>query len=100
MPDFLARMRNASKKYREYCLTKGLSKACEVIIQEEKIRKEEESKDKLDYCSNEQLSLLLSNVFEDIQRKANETLLQFRKSDVKHSGNLIHYMLCMRIDNF
>ncbi|KAF7281753.1 hypothetical protein GWI33_004311 [Rhynchophorus ferrugineus] len=89
MPDFLAKMRNASKKYREYCLTRGLTKACQVIQQEEKIRKEEEEKNKLDYCSNERLSLLLANVFEDIQRKANETLLQFRKSDVKHSGALL-----------
>merc|ERR1719285_1314109 len=44
MPDFLAKLRNASKKYKEYCLSKGVSKACEVIQNEEKLRKEEEEK--------------------------------------------------------
>ncbi|XP_030754646.1 stAR-related lipid transfer protein 7, mitochondrial-like [Sitophilus oryzae] len=89
MPDFLAKLRNASKKYKDYCLNKGVSKACQALQEEERLRREEEEKNKLDYCSNERLSLVLLQVYEDIQRKANEKLLEFKRSEIIKSGALV-----------
>lgn len=51
MPDFLDRLRAATKKYREYCVTSGVSKSCEVIKEEERIARASQEKDKLDYCN-------------------------------------------------
>lgn len=51
MPDFLHRLREATKKYRDYCKTEGVSKACLIIKEEERIKQEQLLKDKLDYCS-------------------------------------------------
>lgn len=51
MPDFLQRLREATKKYRDYCKTEGMSKACKIIKEEERLKEEQLMKDKLDYCS-------------------------------------------------
>lgn len=82
MPDYLARLRFASKNYKDYCLRKGTSKACEVYQQAEKERREQEERDKLDYCSNERQAVMMKVIFEDIQRKANENF--GRKAGVKN----------------
>ncbi|XP_060523581.1 stAR-related lipid transfer protein 7, mitochondrial isoform X2 [Cylas formicarius] len=52
MPDFLVKLREASKNYKSYCLRKGTSRACDAYRLEEKRKKEEEQRNKLEYCSN------------------------------------------------
>ncbi|XP_018567635.1 stAR-related lipid transfer protein 7, mitochondrial-like isoform X2 [Anoplophora glabripennis] len=51
MPDFLQRLREATKKYRDYCKTEGVSRACKIIKEEERLKEEQLMRDKLDYCS-------------------------------------------------
>lgn len=51
MPDFLQRLREATKNYRLYCQEEGVSKACIIIKEEERIREEQRLRDQLDYCS-------------------------------------------------
>ncbi|CAH1176946.1 unnamed protein product [Phaedon cochleariae] len=51
MPDFLARLREAAKNYKSYCLSEGVSQACKVVIEEERLAEAQRQKEKLDYCS-------------------------------------------------
>lgn len=51
MPDFLEKLRQATKDYRDYCLKEGISKACLKIVEEEKAEAERQEREKLDYCS-------------------------------------------------
>lgn len=85
MPDFLSKQRNASKNYKDYCLRKGTSKACEIYKEADRLRREEEERNRLDYCANERLSVILTDIFEDIQRKANEKFL--KNSETLKSGS-------------
>ncbi|XP_023018293.1 stAR-related lipid transfer protein 7, mitochondrial [Leptinotarsa decemlineata] len=50
MPDFLDRLRDATKHYKDYCLTEGLSKDCLAKVEEERAAEEQRQRDRLDYC--------------------------------------------------
>ncbi|CAG9769285.1 unnamed protein product [Ceutorhynchus assimilis] len=86
MPDYLSKLRKASKNYRDFCLRKGVSKACEVYKKEDKERREEEERNRLEYCSNEKLRFIIQDILDDFHKKANEKL--FRKSEITDSGAL------------
>ncbi|KAG5877918.1 hypothetical protein JTB14_020957 [Gonioctena quinquepunctata] len=51
MPDFLDRLREATKNYRTYCLTEGQSKACKIVAEEERAAEAKKESEKLDYCN-------------------------------------------------
>ncbi|XP_056647868.1 stAR-related lipid transfer protein 7, mitochondrial isoform X1 [Diorhabda sublineata] len=72
MPDFLDKLREATKHYKEFCLREGTSKACKEIIEAERAAEAQRQKDKLDYCS--------------LLRNSNRTLTQDTVKD-KRSGN-------------
>ncbi|XP_066156474.1 stAR-related lipid transfer protein 7, mitochondrial-like [Euwallacea fornicatus] len=70
MPNYLAKLRHASKNYKQYCSYKGVSKFCEIYRKED--RREEEECNKLEFYSNEKLREILRDVFEEFRRKAIE----------------------------
>lgn len=84
MPDYLSKLRFASKNYKQYCLQKGVSKACELYRKEDRERREEEEKNKLEYCSNDRLGLAIQDFLEEFHRKAQEKF--FRKSEIANPG--------------
>nr|CAI5835225.1 unnamed protein product [Callosobruchus analis] len=51
MPDFLARMREATREYKNYCRSEGTSEYCRLLVAEERAEAEKEAKEKLDYCN-------------------------------------------------
>ncbi|XP_050316198.1 stAR-related lipid transfer protein 7, mitochondrial-like [Anthonomus grandis grandis] len=87
MPDYLSKLRSASRNYKQYCLQRGTSKACEIYQQEERERREEEERNKLEYCSNDRFRQAIQEIFEDFQRRTNERF--FQKSEITHPGQII-----------
>ncbi|KAJ8931982.1 hypothetical protein NQ314_015066 [Rhamnusium bicolor] len=72
MPDFLERLRAATKKYKDYCKKEGVSEACKILIEEEKAKEELSQKDKLEYCTfkpKENVKLKAPHPKQDIENK-------------------------------
>ncbi|XP_072388538.1 stAR-related lipid transfer protein 7, mitochondrial-like isoform X1 [Diabrotica undecimpunctata] len=51
MPEFLEKLREATKHYKNYCLKEGTTKACNAVIAAERAAEAQRQKDRLDYCS-------------------------------------------------
>ncbi|KAJ8957267.1 hypothetical protein NQ318_007831 [Aromia moschata] len=84
MPDFLERLRDATKKYRDYCIKEGISKACKIISEEERTKEEQLEKEKLEYCTyikpneNAKLKALYSSIgVERETRKSEKYILNY-----------------------
>ncbi|CAH0558641.1 unnamed protein product [Brassicogethes aeneus] len=64
MPDFLDRLREATRNYKEYCIKEGISEACKII--KERIIEDTEF---LDFCSCNQEPIILSKKLNGIRKK-------------------------------
>lgn len=53
MPDFLGRLRAASKKYRQYCMEEGTSRACTIMRKDNNLPeiKDDKRREILEYCN-------------------------------------------------
>ncbi|CAH2002178.1 unnamed protein product [Acanthoscelides obtectus] len=51
MPDFLTKLRQATREYKNFCRTEGTSEYCRILLEEERAAAEKEEKEKLDYCN-------------------------------------------------
>lgn len=89
MPDFLEKLREATKHYREYCLREGTTEACKKIIEEERIAEAQRQKDKLDYCTLLRNSnrLLAQDTVNEKRSGNNKDIGSSEVSGVQHNTN-------------
>ncbi|CAH1101365.1 unnamed protein product [Psylliodes chrysocephalus] len=87
MPDFLDKLREATRNYKIYCRTEGKSKACQ---RTKKVKDKKDEGDTLDYCSiiREAKKLLIQHAKGDFKEDEQEQDPGNKDNDFDHSGDI------------